>query len=40
VRSNGQPAADWGLHVIDVNVAMGDLLDVARAQSRAFLARR
>ncbi|OWK27988.1 DUF3089 domain-containing protein [Sphingomonas mucosissima] len=40
VINDGQPAADWGLHVIDVNLAMGDLLDVARAQSRAYLARR
>ena len=40
VVNDGQVATDWGLHVIDVNLAMGDLLNVARAQSRAYLARR
>lgn len=37
---NGKVAGDWGLHVIDVNIAMGNLLDVARAQSAAFVVKR
>jgi hypothetical protein len=35
---NGQVMHDWGLHLIDVNLAMGNLLDLVREQSRAFLA--
>lgn len=33
----GQVMADWGLHLIDVNIAMGNLLDIVRQQSKAFL---
>ena len=33
----GTPAqARWGLHLIDVNLAMGNLLDIVRRQSAAF----
>jgi hypothetical protein len=33
----GTPAqAQWGLHLIDVNLAMGDLIDVVRRQSAVF----
>lgn len=35
---NGQVMQDWGLHLIDVNLAMGNLLDIVTQQSRAFLA--
>lgn len=34
----GQVMADWGLHLIDVNLAMGNLLDIVRQQSKAYLA--
>jgi hypothetical protein len=27
----------WGLHLIDVNVALGTLIELAGAQSRAWL---
>ena len=40
VVTGGQVQADWGLHLIDVNLAMGNLLDVVRAQSKAYLARK
>lgn len=33
----GQVQADWGLHLIDVNLAMGNLVDIVRQQSRAYL---
>ena len=33
-----QVLPDWGLHLVDVNVAMGNLLDTVRTQTRAFLA--
>jgi hypothetical protein len=38
--SNGQIATDWGLHLIDVNVAMGNLLDIVGQQAKAWLAAR
>jgi hypothetical protein len=31
---------DWGLHLIDVNLAMGDLVDLVGSQSQAYLARK
>jgi len=36
----GKPVASWGLHLIDVNLAMGDMLDVVRQQSKAFAAKK
>src|SRR5258708_5563989 len=30
--------ADWGLHLIDVNLAMGNLVDIVGQQSKAYLA--
>jgi hypothetical protein len=33
----GQVMADWGLHLIDVNLAMGNLLDIVGQQSKAYL---
>ena len=29
--------ASWGLHLIDVNLAMGNLVDIVREQSKAFV---
>jgi len=40
VGPTGQVAADWGLHLIDANIAMGNLVDIVGQQSRAYLARR
>jgi hypothetical protein len=31
-----QVLANWGLHLIDVNLAMGNLVDIVGAQARAF----
>jgi hypothetical protein len=36
----GKPSANWGLHLIDVNLAMGDLLRVVGQQATAWTARR
>jgi hypothetical protein len=36
----GKPVASWGLHLIDVGLAMGDLLEVVRQQSRAYAAKK
>jgi DUF3089 family protein len=33
--ANGQPQANWGLHLIDVNLGMGNLIEIVRAQSKA-----
>ena len=38
VITNGQVQADWGLHLIDVNLAMGNLLDIVGQQAKAYLA--
>jgi len=31
--------ANWGLHLVDVNLAMGNLLDVVDQQSKTWLAK-
>jgi pimeloyl-ACP methyl ester carboxylesterase len=35
----GKPQANWGLHLVDVNLTMGNLLDVVSRQSKAYLSR-
>ena len=32
--------ANWGLHLVDVNLAMGNLLDIVGAQSKAYAAKK
>jgi pimeloyl-ACP methyl ester carboxylesterase len=32
----GKPQANWGLHLIDVNLTMGNLLDVVSRQAKAY----
>jgi len=36
---HAQPDATWGLHLTDVNIALGDLAGLARAQAEAWLER-
>jgi Protein of unknown function (DUF3089) len=36
----GKPQANWGLHLVDVNLAMGNLVDIVSKQSKAYLARK
>lgn len=36
---NGEILADWGLHLIDVNLAMGDLVEIARRQGESWAER-
>ena len=38
VVSNGQVLADWGLHLVDVNVAIGNLVDIVGRQGAAYVA--
>lgn len=35
-----KPLANWGLHLVDVNLAMGNLLDLVEQQSKAYRSRR
>ena len=37
---NGAVQADWGFHLIDVHLAMGNLIDIVHQQSKAYLATR
>lgn len=34
---NGQVAANWGLHLVDMNLAMGNLLNIVQQQTRTYL---
>jgi hypothetical protein len=36
---NNQIEKSWGLHLIDANIAMGNLVDIVGAQARAYAAR-
>ena len=40
VVAGGQVLADWGLHLIDMPVAMGDLLRLADSQAAAWLSKQ
>jgi hypothetical protein len=33
-------STNWGLHLIDVNLAMGNLIDIAGKQAKAYLAKK
>lgn len=36
MNADGTVNAGWGLHLIDVNLAMGDLVEIVRQQSQAY----
>ncbi len=36
----GQVFADWGLHLVDVNIVQGDMLALAEKQGKAWLAKQ
>ena len=40
ISANGQVLANWGLHLVDVNLAMGNLVDIVGSQAKAWLAKR
>jgi len=40
VVANGQVNAAWGLHLIDANLAMGNLVDIVGAEGKAYLAKK
>jgi pimeloyl-ACP methyl ester carboxylesterase len=37
---NGQTQSMWGLHLIDVNLALGNLQDLVATQTKAYLAKK
>ena len=39
LAANGQVLADWGLHLVDVNLGMGNLVEIVGQQSKAWLKR-
>jgi Protein of unknown function (DUF3089) len=39
VMASGKPNASWGLHLIDVHAAIGDLVDLVGKQSNAYLSK-
>jgi hypothetical protein len=39
ISTGGNIQANWGLHLIDVNLAMGNLLDIVGKQAKAYLAK-
>lgn len=40
VLKPGAVTPDWGLHLVDVNVAMGNLVDLVDSQGKAYLAKK
>jgi hypothetical protein len=40
VAAAGQVVASWGLHLVDVNLAMGNLVDIVGQQADAWVAAR
>lgn len=39
VLIGGKPQANWGLHLVDANLTIGNLVDDVKAESHAYLAR-
>jgi hypothetical protein len=40
IGSAAQPLANWGLHLIDVNLGIGNLIDIVGQQSRAYVKKK
>jgi hypothetical protein len=38
IGANGQVLANWGLHLVDVNLAIGNLVDIVGRQAKAYAA--
>ncbi len=39
IGSGTNVVASWGLHLIDVNMTMGNLIDIVASQAKAYSAR-
>jgi hypothetical protein len=40
IRANGKVLANWGLHLVDANIAMGNLVDIVGQQAKTWLIMR
>ncbi|HEX5264444.1 MAG TPA: DUF3089 domain-containing protein [Phenylobacterium sp.] len=40
VGADGKISEDWGLHLIDANLAMGNLVDIVGTESKAWVAKK
>jgi hypothetical protein len=40
LNAGQQALANWGLHLVDVNLVMGNLLDIVAQQQKAFAAKK
>ncbi len=40
IGSPAQPLANWGLHLVDVNLAMGNLIDIVGQQAKAYARKK
>jgi hypothetical protein len=40
IGAGNNVVASWGLHLIDVNLTMGNLIDIVAAESRAYGQKR
>ncbi len=38
-KLSGSPTPGWGLHLVDINLPLGNLIDLVRTQQKAFAAR-
>ena len=36
IEGGGQVLANWGLHLVDVNLAMGNLVDIVGQQAKTW----
>jgi hypothetical protein len=37
---DGHVLPSWGLHIIDLNLTMGNLIEIVREEGRAYLAKK
>jgi hypothetical protein len=40
LAAGGQVLTDWGLHLVDVNLGMGNLVDIVRQQAKAWVSKK
>jgi hypothetical protein len=40
VVAGGQVQTNWGLHLIDMNLFMGNFQDIAKSETRAYLKKK
>jgi hypothetical protein len=40
IMAGPRPVPNWGLHLVDINLVMGDLVEVVRRESKAYTAKK